>query len=282
MKKKPDFCRMGKYGRVIILLLAIGLAGASWAPVCRSADMETLPPASGTEEKPPGLNLGDLLPRSEEPPPEPARQWYTITDRPPPTRGRAGTARPQRPTRAQTETAPAREALPSEGEVSPDNPLPEQETAPGNQTAQTPGPPATLADGELSFLEGCWYSPEFGCKNETGIIYENIILGWIEYCFDRQGQGKRTIYAEKRVGFYEAGMYPGALRAYFDRQGRLIIDAEQSDPINGHYLCGGQVVISAIQDSSLSGTRIILGESREQCCGLGKIYSVTLSRQKPD
>jgi hypothetical protein len=200
---------------------------------------------------------------------------YTITDRPPPTQpqtqGRTDTARPRRPTReqtqARTETAPLGEAL--EREVSPDTPLPEQETAPGNQAAATPETPATPAAGDLSILEGCWYTELFRCGNQ------NVIHGWAEYCFDRQGQGVRTNLDEKgRV----PGRYQSKLRAYFDRQGRLIIDTERSNVIDDYYFCEVQVVITAILDNSLSATSTTLDE---KCCDFNHPFQVTLKRQKP-
>jgi hypothetical protein len=105
----------------IVLLLSAagsGLAQDIIPDIAPASPAEGSAPQTGAEESGPPLNLGELLPSSEDPPPEP-RRMYTITDRPPqaparrPTRARTDIARPdeQAPvqTRRRTETVPAPE-----------------------------------------------------------------------------------------------------------------------------------------------------------------------------
>jgi hypothetical protein len=153
--------------------------------------------------------------------------------------------------------------------------LPEQEAAPGNQTAQAPAlePPPAAAARDLSFLEGCWRVEERDWCGD-----ENKILGWIEYCFDRpeEGLGKRTIHIEE-PNHYAQGTYHGGFNNYFDQQERLIIETTQAiNPdgtrvdVNDRYsndrYRAEWVVITGIQANSLSGT--ITGPCRGSAPGL--------------
>ncbi|MDR1397913.1 MAG: hypothetical protein LBJ14_09325 [Desulfarculales bacterium] len=88
---------MGKTERIIVIFLLAVLLSWPWeAFTCRAGEEQ---PPRQTEEEPPPLNLDDLLPSSQDPPPEPMRR-YTITDRPPQARQaqqtpeRMGVARP--------------------------------------------------------------------------------------------------------------------------------------------------------------------------------------------
>ena len=99
---------------------------------------------------------------------------------------------------------------------------PEPETRTPPKTAQTqpkPGdplqiPPEAAKTGDLSFLEGCWRGtrPEYSSKRT---ITER-------FCFDKNGNGKRTIEDPRY-----AGKCTGATKGSFDAQGRLIVTSEQ-------------------------------------------------------
>ena len=116
---------------------------------------------------------------------------------------------------------------------------PKTQTPP--QTAQTkpkPGdplriPPDAAKTGDLSFLEGCWRGtrPEYTSKR---IITER-------FCFDKNGNGKRTIDDPQY-----AGKCTGAAKGSFDAQGRLIVTSEQGYCTGGarwgkaHMVCQGE------------------------------------------
>jgi hypothetical protein len=131
--------------------------------------------------------------------------------------------------------------------------------------------------GDLSFLEGCWSEDGGEPPAECG---EDVSTDdFAELCFDRQGQGTRTIHRE--------GVYQGALRAWFDPQGCLTIDMGKTNVIvffmdgklTGRYYCAERIVITAIQDDgSLSGT--VTGLT-DRCCDFNRSRPVTLRRQQP-
>jgi hypothetical protein len=194
------------------------LIAALWAPGALAASPEVLAPASEAEEKPPLLNLEELLPSSRETPE--SYNLYSITDKPP---GRA--ARPPA-------SAPDREALPAaEGEAAPqaaalaaeprELPADSQAAMPEQppETRQSAQASAAAVRAKLSLLEGCWVIGIRRCNDPEGIY--SFSGGWEEVCFDRQGQGK---------GYYHTYDTPtvdpslASIQASLNRQGRLIID----------------------------------------------------------
>ena len=106
------------------------------------------------------------------------------------------------------------------------------------QTKPEPGdplriPPGAAQTGDLAFLEGCWRGtrPEYTSKR---IITER-------FCFDKNGNGKRTIEDPQY-----AGKCTGAAKGKFDAQGRLIVTSEQGYCTQGarwgqaHMVCAGE------------------------------------------
>ena len=75
-------------------------------------------------------------------------------------------------------------------------------------------PPEAVKTGDLSFLEGCWRGtrPEYATKRT---VTER-------FCFDKNGNGKRTIEDPQH-----AGKCTGATKGSLDPQGRLTVTSEQ-------------------------------------------------------
>ncbi|MDR1396188.1 MAG: hypothetical protein LBJ14_00410 [Desulfarculales bacterium] len=105
---------MGKPERIIVIFLLAVLLSCSYGPlICRAGEEQ--PPRQA--EEPPPLNLGDMLPRSQDPPPEPMRM-YTITDRRPsqPAQGRIESSKPSEQAQAQAEETQPQEPTQAQAE----------------------------------------------------------------------------------------------------------------------------------------------------------------------
>jgi hypothetical protein len=259
--RKRLIAQLGKF--LLILLFGCCLAGTVQA---RESDESQTPSAEAP------LSLRDLLPQSREPLREGPE--YSITDKPP-----SRAARPQA-------NIPAQEPLPGEIPLAerPGREKLEKPALPPEQAEQTAAPGDHLAEalaalpplsprsrrGDLSVLEGCWFREVVDCYDQ------NKIFGWVKYCFDRQGRGTYTRLDE--IGAHRGSLYQGGMRAYFDRRGRLIIRRDESNNVNSESPCGEQMVITAVQDNSLSGA---FTYADEYCCGFNRLYTTTLRRQKP-
>jgi hypothetical protein len=294
---------MGNYGKIIIFLLAICLSGLSWALPCRASDLETLPPASEAEAKPPDLNLGDLLPRSEESLPEPAPRWYTITNRPP---------QPQTQTQGQTEPARPREAATPAPEapqtplahspaerVNPEKPeepalAPEQAEPPAKPEDQTAPPalalgrqlsipPQATENQDLSFLQGCWIrrykttgipgvTAGFGILPDDHCTADGNTCVYEEICFNDKGQGTRLVTqvvsslpADRRVS-----KYSGPVQAGFDSAGRLTLNIDYASCITPSTCIGEyeKYWVPAIEVCAQGSDPICQGEYLEECSSI--------------
>jgi hypothetical protein len=147
-----------------------------------------VPPESpAPAETPPPPSLADLLPQT----PEQAPREQTPSVQP------------------ETRIPPTRE------EIKP---------APSPETELNPRPGTDLAipeeareKNDVSFLQGCWLSSSNMYNDETS---EQVT---VEYCFDRDGRGSRTVREAngKRCA--------GPVQARFNDSGRLIIDSEAAD-----------------------------------------------------
>jgi hypothetical protein len=260
---------MGKSEIIIIFLLAVLLSWLSGPPACRA------------EEQPPRLNLGDLLPSSQEPAETPG--YYSITDKPP-LSSRSRTEAPpqaqpleetplaqspgqseapdrQQPT-PQSRQQSGQETAPPTPESAPETPdsaaLPESESAP--ETPDSAAPPAPEPDSEtpdsaappeseseasepavppdsepatapvlsdLSFLEGCWIRESHDCEDE------NRRLSRAQDCFDRQGQGMRTIRPQGLPPSIreDYGFFDSRVPLVHNDNDELILKADNDNPV---------------------------------------------------
>ncbi len=188
--------------------------------------------ADGTlQDKPPALNLGDLLPQSQDPPSGPA---LMMTDKP--AVGRAAKPSPQEQTSKPPAARPANTAdkpaaqprgqqqtTTEEGKpAQPHTPAaPDKPGAPqaSPKPAPKPGDKLSIPEGaaqnqDLSFLKGCWVN--------VTTVYEQSeqkVRTVREYCFDERGGGVRTITEQDG----QRRICRGTFNSRFDEKGTLVI-----------------------------------------------------------